>query len=294
MNSWPIALALLLAASGCFKTAEKKSTGRQPAAGEEEAEGEPSEDPDDLPAKDEKKREETEPEPEEERPVDEHTNGSGGPRSGEQRSTGGLSYIISVPPDNEPQKKAHGLLVLLHGSGASNYRNFVRQMQKVGQQEGLILISVLAPNGSGWNEGGEQRAADQLHELIQRDVYPKYNVDKKRVLFSGQSSGGGFLGSNFVAQHAKDYKGGAFLQCGAEAPRVAFTPDAETKKNFRLHLEITSGDPIWPRQFAQALKAYGGAGMQLTSDATKPGGHCNFDQQQVILDHLDFVLGKQG
>ncbi len=293
-----LVLALGLVLPGCFKTAEKKSTARQPAASDDEEEDtdEPkkkqkdlNEDPDDADAGEGNHEEDPSP-----AQAEEHTEGTGGPKSGEQKSAGGLSYIISAPADNRANGKAHGLLVLLHGSSASNYKNFVGQMQQVGQKEGLILVSVLAPNGRGWNEGGEQRAADQLHELIQQDIYPKYNVDKKRVLFSGQSSGGGFLGSNFVAQHAKDYKGGAFLLCGAEAPRVAFTPDEATKKNFRLHFEITSGDPIWPRQYAEALKAYGGAGMQLTHDESKGGGHCDFDQQQVILGHLDFVLGKQG
>jgi hypothetical protein len=32
--------------------------------------------------------------------------------------------------------------------------------------------------------------------------------------------------------------------------------------------------------------------MQFTMDNTKPGGHCQFDQQQVILDHIDFVLNQ--
>jgi predicted esterase len=299
--SWLLATALVLL-PGCFKTAEKRSTGRQPAAGSEDESAAPSEkkkrieseDPDDNEAVD-GDREEQEPEKEDPPPAeDEHTNGSGGQKSGELRSGSGLRFIISVPEDNQANVKAHGLLVLLHGSGASNYNNFVRMMSGIQQEQGLILVSVLAPNGRGWNEGGEQRAADQLHELIQRDIFPKYNVDKKRVLFSGQSSGGGFLGSNFVAQHAKDYKGGAFLQCGAEAPRVVFTPDDATKRNFRLHLEITNRDPIWPRQYAQALKAYGDAGLQISHDESKPGGHCAFDQQQVIRDHIDFVLGKQG
>lgn len=296
-------VAILLFSVGCIRTAEKRST-RRPAADDEASEDQGAkpkkkkkpadeqahEDPDDLdvPADDER-------EPEDDKPKDEHTNGSGGPKGeGEARSAGGLSFQYAVPEDNQASTKAHGLLVLLHGSGASNYRQFVRQMRDVGDKAGLILVSVLAPNGSGWNEGREEQAADLLHDLIQRDLYPKYNIDKKKVLFSGQSSGGGFLGSHFVALHAKDYKGGAFLQCGAAPPRVAFTADEETKKNFRLHFEITSGDPIWPDSYARAVKAYRDAGMELSRDESKRGGHCAFDQQQVILDHLDFVLGKQG
>jgi len=61
-----------------------------------------------------------------------------------------------------------------------------------------IPVSVLAPNGQGWNEGNQERAAELLHRLIQEDLYRLYDVDETRVLFSGQSSGGGFLASNFI------------------------------------------------------------------------------------------------
>lgn len=282
-------LSALLALYGCQSTSDRTST-RHPAAEDPDDVEQEDEAPEETPRKKPKPVEGEKKKPE--KPQDEHSNGEGGPKSGEQRSQSGLRYIVSVPADNQANVKAHGLLVLLHGSGASNYRNLIDMMSDVGRQEGLILVSVLAPNGGGWNEGGEERAADHLHALIQQDLYPKYNVDKSRVFFSGQSSGGGFLGSNFVAQHAKDYKGGAFLQCGAEAPRVAFSPDDATKKNFRLVFRITSDDPIWPRFYDQALKAYGGAGMQLKHDESGRGGHCAFDQQRTIQDNLAFVLGK--
>ena len=217
------------------------------------------------------------------------TGGSGGPVGPAERvSTGGLSYEIDAPAGNEPR----GLLILLHGSTASNYDTFIGLMRQVASSFDLIPVSVLAPNGQGWNEGNQVRAAELLHRLIQDDLYTLYNVDKSRVLFSGQSSGGGFLSSNFVPAHAADYTGGAFFQCGAAPPNIAFAPSAQTRAQFRLHFEITTGDPIWPESYAASLEAYTAAGMLLTQDDTKPGGHCAFDQQQVILDHIGFVLGR--
>ncbi len=219
---------------------------------------------------------------------DNATHGTGGPSGlSELRSTGGLSYQINAPTAND---KPHGLLVLLHGSSASNYKELIGIMATVAAQHDLLRVSVLAPNGQGWNEGNQVQAAEQLHQLVQQDIYPKYNIDKDRVLFSGQSSGGGFLSSNFVPSHARDYAGGAFFQCGAAPPSSAFTPDAATKKNFHLHFEITTGDPIWPASYAMSVADYTAAGMSLTKDNTKPGGHCAFDQQQVILDHIAVVL----
>ena len=217
------------------------------------------------------------------------TRGSGGPVGYvELSSTRGLRYRINAPDSAGP----HGLLVLLHGSTASNYENFVPLMQDVAASYDLIPVSVLAPNGQGWNEGNQVTAAELLHALVQEDLYTQYDIDTSRVLFSGQSSGGGFLASNFVPAHAADYTGGAFFQCGAAPPNIPFSPDADTRQSFRLHFEITTEDPIWPESYAATLVAYRDVEMQLTEDSTKPGGHCQFDQQQVILDHIDFVLGR--
>ncbi len=220
------------------------------------------------------------------------TKGSGGPTGfSTQTSKGGLKYQIDAPAG---AGKPLGLLVLLHGSTASNYTNFVPMMKAVATQYDLIRVSVLAPNGQGWNEGGnaaQASAADKLHALVQDDLFPKYDIDKKKIVFSGQSSGGGFLATHFVPLHAKDYVGGALMQCGAAPPASSFAPSTDTKKNFRLHFEITTGDPIWPQSYAQAVSAYTSAGMSLTKDNTKPGGHCAFDQQKVIQDHIKFILG---
>jgi len=216
------------------------------------------------------------------------TGGSGGVVGpAELQSSRGLRYRIDAPDGGG----AHGLLVLLHGSTASNYEAFVPMMQDVAERYDLIPVSVLAPNGQGWNEGDQEAAAELLHALVQEDLYTQYDIDPSRVVFSGQSSGGGFLSSNFVPAHAAEYAGGAFFQCGAAPPNIPFSPDEQTRERFRLHFEITSEDPIWPESYAATLVAYRNAQMQLTEDSTKPGGHCQFDQQQVILDHIDTVLG---
>jgi len=220
---------------------------------------------------------------------DNGTRGTGGPvGASTQTSSSGLSYMIDAPA---PGTKPRGVLVLLHGSGASNYTKMVSMMSAVAQTYDLIRVSVLAPNGQGWNEGNQALGVDKLHQLVQQDLFTKYNIDKTKVLFSGQSSGAGFLSSMFVPAHAKDYRGGAFLQCGAGAPPASFAPDASTKAGFKMHFEITTGDTIWPRQYGEATTNYASLGMQLTKDNTKTGGHCAFDQQAVIQAHIGFVLG---
>ncbi|HSO36491.1 MAG TPA: hypothetical protein VLT33_28390 [Labilithrix sp.] len=222
-------------------------------------------------------------------PATKSSKGSGGPTGqSELTSGGGLSYIINVPAT--APTKPRGLLVLLHGSTASNYRQFITMMATVAAAQDLIRLSVLAPNGQGWNEGNQTTAAELLHKLLQQDVLTKYDIDLSRIVFSGQSSGGGFLSSYFLPLHAKDYRGGAFMQCGAAPPVPTFAPDAATRAGLRLHFEITTGDPIWPASYKSAVTAYTNAGMTLTKDDTKPGGHCAFDQQAVIQAHIATML----
>jgi len=215
--------------------------------------------------------------------------GAGGPTGANTlKSAGNLSFMINAP--TTPPAKAPGLLVLLHGSGASNYAQFVGMMATVATQQNLIRVSVLAPNGQGWNEGNQTSAAELLHQLVQQDLLAKYDIDLTRIVFSGQSSGGGFLSTHFLPAHAKDYRGGAFLQCGAAKPVLPLAPDAATKANFKLHFEITTGDTIWPQSYIESTAAYAAAGMTLTKDNTKPGGHCAFDQQAVIQAHIATIL----
>lgn len=222
-------------------------------------------------------------------PAVKSSKGTGGPTGqSELKSGGGLSYIINVP--TTAATKPRGLLVLLHGSTASNYREFIGMMATVAQQQDFIRVSILAPNGQGWNEGNQTTAADLLNKAIQQDILTKYDINLSRIVFSGQSSGGGFLSSYFLPLYAKNYQGGAFMQCGAAPPVPQFAPDATTKSGFKLHFEITTGDPIWPQSYAQAVSAYTNAGMTLTKDNTKPGGHCAFDQQAVIQAHIASIL----
>ena len=73
----------------------------------------------------------------------------------------------------------------------------------------------------------------------------KYNIDKKRIYFSGQSSGAGFLSSHFIPLHGNDYQGGAFMQCGGSRPALRINPSDQFKNNFKLHFEITVLDLNW-------------------------------------------------
>jgi predicted esterase len=183
--------------------------------------------------------------------------------------------------------KGSGLLVLLHGSSLSNYQRFIGDMAEMAATNNLMMISVRAPNGSGWNEGNQTTSAEHLHQLIQTEVLTKYNIDKKRIYFSGQSSGAGFLSSHFIPRHGNEYQGGAFMQCGGSRPALRLNPSEEFKKNFKIHFEITTGDQIWQRAVTQTVTEYRAAGLTVNLSADKPGGHCAFDQGEVINKGLN-------
>jgi hypothetical protein len=215
------------------------------------------------------------------------TNGSGGPTGGqEQTSQSRLRYIVSAPAGNQPR----GLLVTLHGSSASSYREFPRMMQSAMQQHNLMLVSVLAPNGSGWNEGGEQQAANSLDSLIRNEIFRGYNIDTRKVFFSGQSSGAGFLATHFVAMHGQNYQGGAFLLCGCQPPQVNIAVTPAMRTNFKMYIELTTNDGIWDRFQQSTADAYRQAGVSVESIRNRPGGHCDFNQGEIVRLNLGRML----
>ncbi len=222
-----------------------------------------------------------------------NTLGTGG-RKGlfEDRVNNGLQFIANISESNS-ESQSHGLLVLLHGSSRSSYDRFVNEMAGVAEENGLLPVSVLAPNGQGWNEGGANQlvaAADALHELIQNHFYQQYNIDKRKIFFSGQSSGGGFLSTNFVAAYGHLYQGGAFMQCGMQPPQVNIETSEGFQDRFKMHFEITRNDPIWLSSFAPSVQAYESRGFDVTFDNTKNGGHCQFSQPGVIQDNIGRML----
>ena len=221
-----------------------------------------------------------------------NTLGSGGKKGlFEDRVNGGLQFIANISEDNS-ESKSHGLLILLHGSQRSSYDRFPNEMAAVAGENGLVPVSVLAPNGQGWNEGGEIAAADSLHQLIQEHFYKQYNIDKRKIFFSGQSSGGGFLSTHFVAKYGHLYQGGAFMQCGMQPPRINIETSDGFKERFKLHFEITRSDPIWLSEFGPSVQAYQNQGYDVTYDNSKNGGHCQFSQPGIIQANIGRMLPK--
>ena len=226
------------------------------------------------------------------------TKGSGGKTGAYDGTFGQGGRFKMVAASDNSLQKSHGLLIFLHGSTASSYEEFAQANASVAAANGLMSVSVLAPNGQGWNESDSNEAALYLDGLLKNVLFKQYNVDKRKIFFHGQSSGSGFLSSHFVALYGKDYGGGALMLCGASPPQASFVAPAEMKKRFRLYYDLTVDDGIWTDQLAPAVAAYRAAGLtvETTSEGNqqKPGGHCQFDQQAILAEKLPAMIKANG
>lgn len=225
------------------------------------------------------------------------TKGSGGKTGAYDGTFGQNGRFKMVAPTDNSLTKSHGLLVFLHGSTASSYAEFAQQNAQVAQSNGLMSVSVLAPNGQGWNESDGTEAARYLADLIEGTLFKQYNVDKRKIFFHGQSSGSGFLSSHFIGLYGKNFGGGALMLCGASQPEVQVAVTDEMKRGFRLYYDLTTNDGIWTDRLVPSIQAYRTAGLTVESTSEgqqKPGGHCQFDQQQIIGEKIPAMMRANG
>ncbi len=225
------------------------------------------------------------------------TKGTGGKTGAYDGTFGTGGRFKMVAPTDNSTTKSHGLLIFLHGSSASSYAEFAEANAPVAQRNGLMSVSVLAPNGQGWNESDGTQAARYLDELIEGTLFKQYNIDKRKIFFHGQSSGSGFLSSHFVALYGKNFGGGALMLCGASQPEAQVAVTDEMKRGFRLYYDLTTDDGIWTDRLVPSIQAYRGAGLQVESTSEgqqKPGGHCQFDQQAIIAEKIPAMMKANG
>lgn len=189
-------------------------------------------------------------------------------------------YKINAPAD-AGLAKVYGLHIHLHGDGGGGYKDFPNKELK----NGLIGVTVKAPNAlQAWGRAAGKQHGVFLQELIQEELLKKYNIDTKRIYFSGVSGGAYFLSGTFIPTYGNVYRSGAFLMCGGEEPRVDFAmPDF--LKNFRIHFQVTAGERLDIRRsvtktlvaYGQALDDAGADEALLSSEFKGDGGHCEFD-----------------
>ena len=130
---------------------------------------------------------------------------------------GAIRYAISVPRDYSPSL-ARPLVLSLHPGGAGGQNAgaaFMRSVVAPGLQDlGAIIIAPDSPAAS-WAEPAAERAVMALVE----HVFADYSVDRRRVLVTGFSVGGG--GTWFLAARHADVFTAAMPIAGSAAETPA-------------------------------------------------------------------------
>ncbi len=195
-------------------------------------------------------------------------------------------YRVSVQDD--VQTGRYGMMVYLHGDGAWDYDGFWRDSKAIAFRHDLIAVHVQAPTtgnaGRSWWIAGD-RNAEYLNALLQERVLRLYNVDRSKVIFSGQSGGPTFMTGTWMNRYMQQFLGGAVFMCGGMLySNTGMEASSDWRHYFKIRIETTTGDFL--NSGAQsARQRYERYGMDVRLTTHGDGGHCQFNQSQAsILD----------
>ena len=206
-------------------------------------------------------------------------------------------FLIEVPPGI--RQKKYGLLVYVHGDTAVDYTGQWQTVKRMARKYGLVALSVKSPSrsreqGTSWWMDADKNA-DYLNELLQKEVLGKYNIDKNRTVFTGQSGGPTFLTGPWIKRYASQFRGGALLLCGSRV-RTNFTPRNWTPdflNNFKMVFVNGRQDFLYDLARA-AARDYRASGFNVETDFSGNYGHCAFrNGVQYEMDRgLASILGS--
>lgn len=205
--------------------------------------------------------------------------GSGGPVGESQHrftaANGKVSTWKIIAP-TDVATKTYGLNIHLHGDGGGDYSWLYRPNARIAQKHGLLGVVVMAPNASRrWYQDGV-RNAEFLHELIQKDILTRFNIDRTRIYFSGVSGGAQFLTGQFIPLYGLNYNTGAVLLCGGPANwQREFRTSPEFLSRFRLYWYSGTADFLYS-QIVEGMRWYKSRGMQVESEMIPGAPHCEF------------------
>ena len=196
------------------------------------------------------------------------------------------NFRMEVPADFAT--KSHGLLIYLHGDGASDYEWSFKDINAISQRHGLIPVAVMSPThndgGPSWWWDADANAVF-LNELLEKEIVSKYNVDKTRVVFTGISGGSTFLAGPWIRHYASQYRGGAILMCGSWASsRLPFRDAPGFKERFPIFFHISTADFLLDGA-KDAIEYHREKGLKVTADIPQGTGHCDFyDQMEPLFE----------
>lgn len=198
-------------------------------------------------------------------------------------------FKINAPQDISLEK-SYGLLLYIHGDGAADYEWFFSDFSKVAQDKNLIPLAVKAPSLDNWLKDPDQNA-DYLDQLIQTEIFKKYNVKNDSIYFVGVSSGQSFLAGHFIrfmGDRVPAYQGGAILLCGGSANIEDATQSLSGAdfKNFPLFFKTGTKDFMLEKT-KKAVNFYNSQGVKVTTQYPEGIGHCRFPLNEAITSGFD-------
>jgi len=198
-------------------------------------------------------------------------------------STQGVAsdYKIDVPQDISLEK-SYGLMIYIHGDGAADYNWFFSDFSKVAKEQNLIPLAVKAPSSDNWSKEPEEKAV-YLNQLLQSEIFKKYNIKKSDIYFVGVSSGQSFLTGTFIRLMGSTvdvYNGGAILLCGGMGDATQSLAGADFKQ-FPLYFKTGTQDFMLEKT-KEAVKYYSSQGVKVITDYPEGIGHCRYPLNEAI------------
>lgn len=222
--------------------------------------------------------------------VGKYSLGSGGKKGDSGKltftaSNGGKSYYYLYVPEGNSLESPNGMIFYLHGDSFAEETSgkmpkiftTIREMNFIG----LIPASPTTTSflGKNWRTSGEFNAV-YLQELLEKEVFPKYNVNLGQMYLTGASGGAQFIASYFMPLYINQYDGGTLLMCGGTTfkPSLLSQISDETKEEFRMY--YYDGKDDWLLSNIKiGIENYQKLGMKhMTIDIDNPGGHCEFPE----------------
>ncbi|HVY62091.1 MAG TPA: hypothetical protein VHF22_10585, partial [Planctomycetota bacterium] len=212
-------------------------------------------------------------------------------------------FALEAPADMGPDK-SYGVLFYFHADGDdANYASYVSRLKTTAAKHGLMVVSMQEPDEGAWWAPRSADDAAYVKEFLEAKLLAKYNVDRSRVFFSGESGGASFA-AGLPARLGFEYGGGVVLASDGDVPREnGGNPDddesaappmrahpavpARAKRDFGAYFAVGSEDPELRNALASAAY-YRSLGMSAVRLDVVPGaGHADFSAVRAIGEGLD-------
>lgn len=199
------------------------------------------------------------------------------------------SRYFVYAPSNNGAGNAHPLLIYLHGDYANEYSSLIPTYEDIAKKHNMVVIAVYSPSYIGgmtaWY-GDANKSTEYLHNLIQKEIYVKYNIEKEKVYFAGASGGSQFITGMFMPKVGENYRGGgAVLLCGGGGPvgydayMRSYNPSAELAAKFKIFYYTGTADFMYVEGQVQASEQFFRSKGFKTKSVYPPGiDHCAFSE----------------